>query len=111
MTTYLAAAPRGLARVLLAGAVALVSACASPSAMPGKTVDVEGRSYVISALTAGTWTVLGSGSKQTLPRTPASRAALIKAVETLSGCKVTDSDYTQDGLQLDAQVDCAGVKS
>jgi hypothetical protein len=35
------------------------------------------------------------------------RAALLQAIEQRSGCKVTDSDYSRNGTQLDAQVDCA----
>ena len=37
------------------------------------------------------------------------RAALIDAVARTSGCKVTDVNYSRDGLQLDAQVDCGGL--
>lgn len=91
---------------------AALGGCALPAgkaAMAGRTVEVEGRPYLVSPLTASTWTVTSPAGKQSLPR--ATTPALLKAVETVSGCKVTDSDYSQDGLQLDAQVDCDGIKS
>jgi len=69
-------------------------------------VTVDGRTYLISALTAGTWTATSPGANP-LPTTPSGRAALLLAIEQHSGCKVTDVDYSRGGMQLDAQVDCA----
>ncbi|OZA92818.1 MAG: hypothetical protein B7X59_15330 [Polaromonas sp. 39-63-203] len=64
------------------GMAALVSACAaSPSGNDltrRSAVVVDGQTYDIGQLTEST------------------------------GCKVTDSDYSLQGRQLDAQVDCAG---
>ena len=69
-------------------------------------VHVEGRSYLVSALTAGTW-IASSPTAGPLPTTPSVRSALLAAIEQHSGCRVTDADYSRGGMQLDAQVDCA----
>jgi hypothetical protein len=69
-------------------------------------VTVEGRTYLISPLTAATWTAT-SPSAGPIPPTASIRAALLQAIEQQSGCKVTDADYSPNGMQLDAQVDCA----
>lgn len=69
-------------------------------------VNVEGRTYLISALTAGTWTAT-SPAASPISTTPSVRTALLAAIEQHSGCKVTDVDYSRGGMQLDAQVDCA----
>ena len=98
-------------KACIATATALLAACTLPGPMAAKSADIDGQTYLVTPLTAGTWTVTAKALRQPLPRTPASTAAMVKAVETASGCKVTDSDYSQDGLQLDAQVDCAGLKS
>ena len=63
--------------------------------------------YVITQLTASTWTLATSGTRRLLPSTSTAKAALLDAIEKHSGCKVTDSDYASQGSQLDAQVDCA----
>ncbi len=71
------------------------------------TVNLGGRTYLISQLTAGTWTAAASGLlRKTLADDAADKAALLSAIEKTSGCKVTDSDYSRQGMQLDAQVDC-----
>ena len=76
---------------------------ADPAAQP---VSVEGRTYLVSALTAGTW-IATSPSANPISTAPAVRTALLAAIEQHSGCKVTDTDYSRGGMQLDAQVDCA----
>ena len=45
-----------------------------------------------------------------VPRSSIDRAVLIDAIAKTSGCKVTDVNYSRDGLQLDAQVDCGGLQ-
>ena len=45
--------------------------------------------------------------RSVLPISPKDQAALRVAIEKHTGCKVTNSNYTSQGLQLDAQVDCA----
>jgi hypothetical protein len=92
---------------------AWLAGCAAPGAAdsPAQRVTVEGRTYLISALTAGTWTATSSTAGQ-VASTPSGRAALLQAIEQSSGCKVTDADYSRGGMQLDAQVDCAsGLKN
>lgn len=74
---------------------------------PSHRVSVEGRTYLISQLTASTWTATTPGAASPVAGTPPGRAALLQAIEQHSGCKVTDSDYSRGGMQLDAQVDCA----
>lgn len=75
---------------------------------PAHRVTVEGQTYLISQLTASTWTAIAPGPKNgSATSTPSGRAALLQAIELRSGCKVTDADYSRNGVQLDAQVDCA----
>jgi hypothetical protein len=88
---------------------AWLAGCAAPGATDptAQRVSVEGRTYLISQLTAGTWTAT-SPAAGNIPGTRSVRAALLQAIEKSSGCKVTDADYSRSGIQLDAQVDCAG---
>jgi hypothetical protein len=88
--------------------------CASRS-NPGsldaiQKVTIGGQSFLVNRLTAGTWTVTAASGQSALP-SGSGKTALVEAVEKLSGCKVTDSDYSRNGTQLDAQVDCAEIKS
>lgn len=62
--------------------------------------------FQVAPLTASTWTATAIDSKRPLSTDPNSRAAQLDAIEKHSGCKVTDSDYSGQGRQLDAQVDC-----
>lgn len=92
---------------LLLGGVALNGCTGLRGADPAaQRVTVEGRAYLLSALTAATWTAT-SPTASPLPTTASTRAALLQAIEQHSGCKVTDVDYSRNGMQLDAQVDCA----
>jgi hypothetical protein len=102
--------------LLTLAASVLLSACtlpvvSSPAASPAdpqaQTVNVEGRSYLLSPLTAGTWTAATTVAGDPVINSASGKAALIQAIEKTSGCKVTDSDLSRQGLQLDAQVDCA----
>ena len=72
-------------------------------------VSVNGENYSLNQLTASTWTAISTGPAKALATTAAMTAGLRQAVETTSGCKVTDSDYSQRGKQFDAQVDCGGM--
>jgi hypothetical protein len=74
--------------------------------LPSSTMQIGGESYIINQLTASTWTASAQASNKTLPATPAGKAALRDAIEKTSGCKVSDSDYSRQGLQFDAQVEC-----
>jgi len=83
-----------------------LAGCATTTAdPPAQRVSIDGRTYIVSQLTAGTWTATARDATQ-LPSTPQGRAALLQAIEKTSGCKVTDADYSRSGLQFDAQVDC-----
>ena len=111
--------------LMVAGSV-LLTACALPPASPlttsaasasaassaldpmPRTVTVDGRSYLLSQLTASTWTVTAPGLFQPLTSSLDGKTALLRAIESASGCKVTDSDFSRQGMQLDAQVDCGG---
>ncbi len=62
--------------------------------------------YRVAPLTASTWTATAIDNTRPLSTDPNSRAAQLNAIEKQSGCKVTDSDYSGQGRQLDAQVDC-----
>ncbi|MFC6279777.1 MULTISPECIES: hypothetical protein [Polaromonas] len=98
-------------KLLAALACMALSACSANPFTDDATarqVNVGGRAYLISQLTAGTWTATASNPLTPLPDDTASRAALLRAIEKISDCKVTDSDYSRQGMQLDAQVDCGG---
>ena len=94
-------------------AVMAITACAArPPTVDAdaRQVSIEGRAYALSALTAGTWTATPAGATSVASRvTGAHQAALVKAIETASGCQVTDSNVSPNGRQLDAQVVCAGA--
>ncbi len=94
------------AALIALGSLAL-GACAMnvPTRDAPRSVSLEGENYLISQLTASTWTATTATAKP-LPAGADSRANLLGAIEKTSGCKVTDSDYSRQGLQLDAQVDC-----
>lgn len=89
---------------LLCGA--WLAGCAATSDPLAQRVTVEGRAYLLSPLTAGTWTATAPTASP-ISTTPSVRTALLAAIEQRSGCKVTDADYSRGGMQLDAQVDCA----
>jgi hypothetical protein len=102
-------------QLLMAAGSVLLSACTLPvvsssASLPAEPqaqiVSVEGRSYLITPLTASTWTVTPKGVDRPIDNSASGKAALIQAIEKTSGCKVTDSDLSRQGLQLDAQVDC-----
>ena len=91
---------------------ACIGACAilpSPSDPAAHKVLVSGETYWVSQLTASTWTATTTGVAKPLPSTAAGTAGLRQAIEKTSGCKVTDSDYSREGRQFDAQVDCGGL--
>jgi len=93
-------------KVLIALASLCLGACAWVAAPAGHKVSVEGEPYVLSQLTAGTWTAISTAVVAPSASRPSSQAALVQAIEQASGCKVTGSDYSREGRQLDAQVDC-----
>lgn len=101
MTAARAAACLALASLALAG-------CSSASLEKSTTthVTVAGDSYAIAQLTASTWIATAAGKPRVISGSMPGKAALLSAIEQVSGCKVTDSDYSRQGMQLDAQVDC-----
>ena len=84
-----------------------LGACASgggTAAAPGPVVmRIGGEGYVIQPLTAGTWIATPQTNK---PADESRKAELIRSIESASGCKVTDSNYSNGLRQFDAQVDC-----
>jgi hypothetical protein len=105
--TYLSLRTANTGLALLAG-IALAGCAASAAGdPPAHRVSVEGRTYLISQLTASTWTATAPGAAREVAGSPSGRTALLQAIEQRSGCKVTDSDYSRNGRQLDAQIDCA----
>lgn len=95
-------------KFLLALASASLGACALmplPNEPVAQKVSVEGETHLLTQITDSTWTAR-SAVRKPLASTPASTAALRLAVEQASGCKVTDSDYSAQGRQFDAQVSC-----
>lgn len=100
---------RSRLKALIALGSICLSACTLPSS-PGDPVthqvSVDGQPYQLSQLTAGTWIATPSGVARPPESNLSSNAALLNAIEKISGCKVTASDYSRQGRQLDAQVDC-----
>lgn len=100
---------RSRLKALIALGSICLSACTLPSS-PGDPVthqvSVDGQPCQLSQLTAGTWTATASGMARPLVTSLSHKAALLQAIEKTSGCKVTDSNYSRQGRQLDAQVDC-----
>ena len=96
---------------LALSALALCACGANPVAQiyPQQKVQVGGDSYLISQITAGTWMAVAQDSGKPVPRSLVGRALLLNAIAKTSGCRVTDTNYSPDGLQLDAQVDCGGL--
>ncbi len=95
-------------KFLLTLASASLGACALmplPNEPVAQKVSVEGETHLLTQITDSTWTAR-SAVRKPLASTPASTAALRLAVEQASGCKVTDSDYSAQGRQFDAQVSC-----
>ncbi len=95
-------------KFLLTLASASLGACALmplPNEPVAQKVSVEGETHLLTQITDSTWTAR-SAVRKPLASTPASTAALRLAVEQASGCKVTDTDYSAQGRQFDAQVSC-----
>jgi hypothetical protein len=97
-------------------ALLALSACLSACAMTGPASDlpdrsavvVDGQLYDIGRLTESTWTAISPPGAGSAPNIGAAhRIAVTLAIERASGCKVTDTDYSLEGRQLNAQVDCA----
>ena len=92
----------------------LISAC-SMIAMPGEPVahkvSVDGEIFMVRQLTESTWTANSTGAMKPLKATNVNTALLRQAIEKTSGCKVTDSDFSRQGKQFDAQVDCGSSLS
>lgn len=96
-------------KLLIAVATVGLSACAltSPLTEPdAHRVSINSESYLINQLTASTWTASATGLTRLLAGDSSNRKALLQAIEKISGCQVTDSDYSRQGMQLDAQIDC-----
>ena len=92
----------------------VLSACLSACAFSGpggdlpdrRVVLVDGQRYDIGRLTESTWTAI-SQPGASLPHSGAAhRLAVLQAIERASGCRVSDSDYSLEGRQLNAQLDC-----
>lgn len=92
----------------------VLSACVSACAFIGpggdlpdrRVVLVDGRLYDIGQLTESTWTAISRPGTSAPNSGAAHRLAVLQAIERASGCRVSDSDYSLEGRQLDAQLDC-----
>lgn len=69
-------------------------------------LTLDDQADLMQELTAGTWTVISQKTNAAVPQGERSKAAMLSAIEKTSGCRVSDSDYSPDGSQLDAQLDC-----
>jgi len=105
------------AALLLAAASLGLTACASfgppevVSEPMAHSVSMNGKSFVLRQITESTWTVNAFSDLDVLTNTPAATATMRQAVEQTSGCTVTDSDYSSQGRQFDAQVECLGTRA
>lgn len=95
--------------LLLASALSACSLMPLPGEPEAHKVNVNGEIFILKQITEGTWTANATGNPTILAATSASTAALQEAVEKTSGCKVTDSDYSRQGKQFDAQIDCGST--
>ena len=90
---------------------AFLGACASSG--PGgdlpdrRIVLVDGQRYDIGRLTESTWTAISQPGAGVPNSGAAHRLAVLQAIERASSCRVSDSGYSLEGRQLDAQLDCA----
>ena len=98
----------GAMAVLILGISGCSTLLPAPEVPQSRLVNVNGETYSIRQMTEGTWTASATGSPGIFAETSARTAYLLQAVETVSGCRVTDSDYSRQGTQFDAQVICAG---
>jgi len=92
--------------LLVAVSASLLSACSPMRAeggMGAQAVQFDGTTYRVEQITASTWTALAPPSVSDRPQ---KTAALVKAIEKASSCKVTDSSYGAHSAALTAQVDC-----
>ncbi|MBC7445963.1 MAG: hypothetical protein H7273_10935 [Polaromonas sp.] len=100
---------------LLAVAASINLPACAPLAFPGDPpayrLRIDGETFLLRQLTESTWTVSSAAPSTTLATSPAASAQLRQAVETASGCQVSDSDYSLGGRQFDAQVDCPGRRA
>ena len=71
-----------------------------------RVVLVDGQRYDIGRLTESTWTAISRPGASVPHSGAAHRLAVLQAIEQASGCRVSDSDYSLEGRQLDAQLDC-----
>ena len=97
---------RIMAIVSITSILAACSTIPDPGEPVAYPVTVNGEPVILKQITESTWTAKSPAHLKTLTNTAASVTALRKAVETTSGCKVTDSDFSRQGQQFDAQVDC-----
>lgn len=96
-------------------ALLVLSACLNACAVSGsggdlpdrRTVLVDGQRYDIGRLTESTWTAISQPGASAPSSSSAHRLAVLQAIERASGCRVSDSGYSLEGRQLDAQLDCA----
>jgi hypothetical protein len=95
------------ALALVAGLAACAMTNPSGDLAGRKAVVVDGQLYDIGRLTESTWTAVSPPGAVAPTNAAAHRIAVTQAIERVSGCKVTDSDYALEGRQLNAQVDCA----
>jgi hypothetical protein len=95
-------------KLFIAWGTLALGACSMNAGMrqSAEHVTPGGDNYLIRQLTAGTWTATSIGMARHLPTGADSKASMLSAIEQTSGCKVTDSNYSRHGFQLDAQVDC-----
>jgi len=98
-------------RLVFLAFVLITNACAFKQPVAemdsGRVMYIGGSGYVISQLTTSTWTARTTSKQPLTGVGAASQSDLINAIEKVSGCKVTASNYSGQNSQLDAQLDCS----
>lgn len=91
--------------IALALSLGACSGLVTPHSGASQQLSLDGQNYRVEQITASTWTATPLAG----PTDPKPQAAsLVQAIEKASGCKVSDSSFSQQGAVLSAQVDCGG---
>ena len=96
-------------KILVAVTSVGLNACALiplPNESLAHKVSINGQTHFLTQITESTWTARAAGIDRMLEANEINTAALRLAIEQTSGCTVTDSDYSWQGKQFDAQVIC-----
>jgi hypothetical protein len=105
-------------RLLIVCIAGLVAGCAIHYREPitsnprMKVVKIDGKDIMVAPYSDGTWGATDNIGGTIIPRNPAAETPRHRrAIEAVTGCKVTDSTYDIESGNLLAAVDCASSKA